>query len=329
MAISAEHYDTILREYDQRQYAVQRDLTARQEAIYKAVPRLQEIRDELASLQVSKAKLRLAQNAFAQEEISQKIQALIDERNLLLIENGYSTDALSPHYYCKDCKDTGYTAAHKMCHCFKQALIDVMYDQSNVKNMLKQCNFAHFNLAYYDDKTVDGVTGKTPRQNMEDTVAYCEQYIHQFSTNFRNLLFYGETGVGKSFLSYCIANELLAQSYSVLYLSAIDFSNIMAEAVFNTRAMSTESKNTLQFIYDCDLLIVDDLGTEITNSVKSSNLFHCLDKRLQNSKSTIINTNLSPREISQTYSDRIFSRIIGNYTCFKITGEDIRKKKRL
>lgn len=329
MSITNQHYNTILREYDQKQYTVQYELSRRQEEVFTALPRLREIRDQLATLQVKKARLRLFQNAYTIEEINTEIQKLITERDALLQANGYASDYLEPHYFCKDCHDTGYTLEHQMCHCFRQALIDIMYDQSNVKAMLNSCNFNNFRIDYYDDTQKDALIGKTPRENMNETLQYCKLFIKEFSRNFRNLLFYGETGVGKSFLSCCIAKELLEQSYSVLYLSAIDFSSIMSESVFNARNMSDQNKETLEFIYDCDLLIIDDLGTEITNSIKSANLFHCLDKRLQNQRSTIINTNLSPREISQTYSDRIFSRIIGNYTCFKILGEDIRKKKRL
>ena len=329
MSISSEHYNTILREYDQKQFTVQRELSERREAVYARLPRIREIHNRLSGLQVEKARLRLSQNAYTLEAINREISALSAERDRLLAENGYAPDHLEPHYFCKDCRDTGYTAQHRMCHCFKQALIDVMYDQSNIKTLLKTCSFKHFRPDYYDDTEKDPQTGKTARENILETRRYCDRFIEEFSSHFRNLLFYGETGVGKSFLSLCIAKELLERSFSVLYLSAIDFASIMSESVFNARDMSSETKETLHFIYDCDLLILDDLGTEVTNSIKSSHLFHCLDKRLQNRRAVIINTNLSPREISRIYSDRIFSRIIGNYTCFKIFGDDIRKKQKL
>jgi len=195
--------------------------------------------------------------------------------------------------------------------------------------MLAGNNFEHFDFNLYDDKRIDSFTGKTARQNIIETVDYCKTFIKEFHTTYRNLLFYGETGVGKTFLTNCIAKELLEKSYSVLYLSAIDFSTILADVTFNSKNLSAESKAVSSHIYECDLLIIDDLGTEVTNSIKSSNLFNCLDKRLSNKKSTIISTNLTPKKISEIYSDRIFSRIIGSYTCFKIFGEDIRKKQRL
>ena len=328
MGINKEHYYSIQRDYDQKQFQVNYERSKRIEEVFSNIPRLKQIRDSIANLQISKAKNRLNNNAFQLEEVNQQIVDLICEREHLLKEHGYTADYMEPWYECKDCKDTGYTENHEMCHCFKQALIDILYSQSNVKSMLEHNNFQHFNIDLYGEHIIDPSTGVTAKKSMIGTVDYCKTYIDEFDTTFRNLLFYGQTGVGKTFLTNCIAKELLERSYSVLYLSAIDFTNLLSDVMFNFNSLSDESKALSEHIYDCDLLIIDDLGTEISNSVKSSNLFNCLDKRLNNKKSTIISTNLTPKELRNIYSDRIFSRIIGNYSFFKIFGEDNRKKHR-
>lgn len=330
MSITHEHYYQIKREYDQKQFQVNYERNERIEEVTQKIPRILEIKDRIAELQIHKAKNILTNNAFELEYINSEISSLITERDNLLEANGYAVDYLEAHYFCSDCKDTGYDDEHEMCHCYKQSLIDVLYSQSNVKLLLDRNNFDQFKTEYYDDEFIDPTTKKTARQNITETMDYCRNvYIKEFDTSFRNLLLYGETGVGKTFLTNCIAKELLETSHSVLYLSAIDFSNILTEMTFNSKNISDQDRSMFAHIYDCDLLIIDDLGTEVTNSLKSSNLFNCLEKRLSNKKSTIISTNLSPMAINKTYSDRIFSRIIGNYTCFKLFGDDIRRKQAL
>ena len=152
------------------------------------------------------------------------------------------------------------------------------------------------------------------------------EFVDTFSDEFRNLFLYGDTGVGKTFLSNCIAKELIDRAFSVIYFTAYDFFDTLAKSKFekdDTAEMMSEH------IFDCDLLIIDDLGTELPNSFTVSQLFLCLNERLLRRKSTVISTNLSLESIVDIYSERTFSRITSNYTMLKLTGDDIRIKMKL
>ena len=142
----------------------------------------------------------------------------------------------------------------------------------------------------------------------------------------RIFFLYGSTGVGKTFLSHCIARELLKTAHCVLYFSAFDLFDKLAQ---NTFARKTETDPGEDFIYDCDLLIIDDLGTELSNSFTTSQLFICLNERILRQKPTIISTNLALEDIKSIYSERTFSRISSNYTLLRLTGDDIRIQKKL
>lgn len=324
--ITKEQYDQIQREYDQKQLDALYRHDCFMADLYERVPRLKEIKEETATLQVARIKKQLFPGSADERDYDAEISALTSEREQIYKENGITKDDLLPHFSCPDCKDTGYTSPGVHCHCFTQAVIDVLYSQSGIATLLNSNSFDQFDFSLFDDETVDEATGKTARANMAETVSYCHRFIDEFQTQKRNLLFYGETGVGKTFLTNCIAKALLEQSYSVLYLSAIDLSKILTDVAFHNRKADETVHFQADYIFDCDLLIIDDLGTEVTNSLKSSHLFNCLDKRLNAKKSTIISTNLSPMLINKQYSDRIFSRILGNYTCFKLFGADLRLK---
>ena len=156
----------------------------------------------------------------------------------------------------------------------------------------------------------------------------CRKFVENFDTSFENLFLYGDTGLGKTFLSHCIARELLDTTHSVIYFSAFRLFELFADATFgrNSDQMSEELE---QHIFDCDFLIIDDLGTEMTNTFVSSQLFLVLNERILRQKSTLISTNLALGTFADTYSERVFSRISSSYTMLKLIGDDIRIQKKL
>ena len=159
---------------------------------------------------------------------------------------------------------------------------------------------------------------------MEQIVAQCRNFIDNFGTSkleIKNLLIYGKTGVGKTFLTHCIAKELIDKTFSVIYLSSIDFFTILSKAEFSN---DTESKIQRQYFNDCDLLIIDDLGTEIKSSFISSAFFNIINERQSADKSTIISSNLGVSDLMERYSERIASRLAGNYMFLKVIGDDLR-----
>lgn len=325
MALTNSQYNTIIRTYEQRQLHTRDILEERQAAVYQNIPEYKHIKDSISELSVKQARKMLEGDENALSELKKQIRALSARAKEILVASGYPEDYLDPVYECPDCKDTGYIGNEK-CHCFKRAVIDLLYTQSNLKHILAKENFEHFSFAYYSQNHKDPKTGSSSLANIQKAHAAAVDFVETFGKEFRNLFFYGDTGVGKTFLSNCIAKELIDRSYSVIYLSSFDLFDILAKSKFEKDDAADQMNH---HIFDCDLLIIDDLGTELANSFTVSQLFLCLNERLLHHKSTIISTNLSLESLVEIYSERTFSRITSNYTLLKLTGDDIRIKKKL
>ncbi len=326
MGLNAAQYDALMREYDKTRLSHKRDLDKRTEEIYNKIPRIKEINDAISTVSVAGAKRMLLERAGNASDIKKQIEALSAEKASILRSNGYAEDYLSMRYTCPDCKDTGYTGQTK-CHCLNNTIIDLLYQQSGIKDVLKRENFDSFSFSHYDNTKKDPITGVTALENMHQVVKTCRDFIDNFDTDYRNLYLYGATGVGKTFLTNCIAKELIDGSNSVIYVSSIRLFEILAGNTFkknNDNVANELSSNLL----DCDLLIIDDLGTELVNSFTASALFNCINERHLRQKPVIISTNLSLAELRANYSERVFSRITSNYTLLKIYGDDLRIKLR-
>lgn len=255
------------------------------------------------------------------------ILRLSEKKTELLVSAGYPKDYLQPHFNCPDCQDTGYIGTQK-CHCFRQAIIDLLYTQSNLKEFLETENFSRFSLGYYSSGITDPVTGLNAQQIARRALTECRNFVKNFDTSFENLFLYGNTGLGKTFLSHCIARELIETAHSVIYFSAFRLFELFADAAFG-RGGDELPEELKQHIFDCDFLIIDDLGTELTNTFVSSQLFLVLNERILRRKSTLISTNLALGTFADTYSERVFSRISSSYTMLKLIGDDIRIQKKL
>ncbi len=325
MALNQSQYNAILRMYDQRQLHTRRIREERREEILSRFPRFKAIEDSISSLSVKQARKLLDGDENALALLKMQLHDLITEKSRILTDAGYPQDYLEPIYECKDCKDTGYVNDEK-CHCFKKAEIDMLYTQSNLQDVLNEENFDTFSFRYYSSNYVDPTTGRSSLDNIKEVYRECRDFVDTFSTSFRNLLLYGNPGVGKTFLSHCIAKELIDKSYSVIYFTAFELFDIMAKSRFEKNPVA---ETMYEHIFDCDLLIIDDLGAETSNQFTVSQLFHCINERLLRRKSTIISTNLSFDSLKETYTERTFSRIMSNYKMLKLTGDDIRIKKRL
>ena len=325
MALNNSQYDAIFRTYEQKQLKNRNTLDKRQKDVYNEVPEISNINGQISYLSVQQGKRLLEGDDSALSELKTQIRELSGRKTQLLLDAGYPADYLEPIYDCPDCKDTGYVN-NKKCHCFCRAIIDLLYTQSNLKNTLQKENFDTFSFKYYSDNFVDAKTGLSSLTMMKKAYQTAQEFISTFSTDFRNLFLYGDTGVGKTFLSNCIAKELIDRSHSVIYFSAFELFDTLAKSRFGKDESADEMN---EHIFDCDLLIIDDLGTELANSFTVSQLFLCLNERLLRRKSTIISTNLSLEALVNIYSERTFSRITSNYTMLKLTGDDIRIKKKL
>ena len=325
MGLSNSQYDSIMRIYEQRQLHNKDILFTRYEEVYHKIPALRETDEAISALGVSQARKLLGGDDDAVVSFRKELSLLTRRKEQLLKENGFPGDYLEPVYRCADCRDTGYIGSEK-CHCFKKEVIRLLYTQSNLEEILREENFDTFSLSYYSTSYIDPKTGRSSYELMQSALSACHSFIDSFPTEFRNLFLYGSTGVGKTFLSHCVARELINKSYSVIYFTAFELFDIIAKSKFDR---DEAARLMYEHIFDCDLLIIDDLGTELTNSFTSSQLFLCLNERLLNRKSTIISTNLTLESLVELYSERTFSRITSNYTMLRLTGDDIRIKKKL
>ena len=324
MPLQNYQYDTIMREYSKTQSQNRRILEERTQEIYKKIPRIHEIDEEVATLSAKKARALLSGESSGLEDLKAAISLLSQERNALLVCNSYPEDYLELPYKCPVCQDTGYVGSQK-CTCFKKAEIELLYTQSNLKEILKKENFDHFSFDYYSFDFTDASSGITSLDSAKNAYEKSWDFIDDFPSG-NNLLIYGDTGVGKTYLTHCIAKELLDRSFFVLYFTSFDLFDLLSKNAFEKDA---EAADMAQFVFDCDLLIIDDLGTELTNSFISSQLFCCINERIINKKSTVISTNLTMEDFLDTYSERTFSRVTSNYTMLKLVGNDIRIQKRL
>lgn len=332
--MNSSNLKTLLTEYEKKRMSAIYDAEQRKIELYEKEPDLQKIEDELSkeAISISK-KMLVSKDASLLEELNQKVELLKQKKASILASLGKDESYLKPHYECSDCNDTGYLTDSyysTMCHCLKQKLFDLEYNKSNISNLEKE-NFEHFSFdVYSDDSNEEKYHSKlSPRKNMEFIYQLAHTFIDEFdNTNQKNLLFTGNTGLGKSFLSSCIANELLKKGKTVLYQTA----PVMLDTIMDYRfGKANTSKDIYDNLLNVDLLIIDDLGTECINNMKFSELFNIINTRLLNSKKTtktIISTNLSLENLFATYDERIVSRLVGNYHICYFFGDDIRFKQK-
>lgn len=317
MALSNQQYDSIIRTYEQRQLMHQHELSQHFEQIRMQYPEFAELERQESALFVKKAEYLLDDQKEDAMAVSEDIALIRAKKANLLIRGGYPENYLTLQYTCPDCKDTGYIGSQK-CRCFRQAAISLLYEQSGIRELLKQDNFDALSYEYYKGEDL---------QRFQNAVTTCRNFVKNFNSDYHNLFFYGTVGTGKSFLSGCVAKELIEKGNLVIYFSATQLFHELSKNAFDYR--NREDMALLQDdLFHCDLLIIDDLGTELTNAFVSSQLFSCLNERHMQKKATIISTNLSLQELRDRYSDRIFSRITSNYEVCKLTGPDIRMHKK-
>lgn len=327
MALKNDQYNQILREYDSRRFKNKHALDNRMEEAYRLIPELKQIDEEIISISAQSGRMALRGDDSALKTLKYESNALKERQIELLISYGLPGDYLEMQYSCIKCKDTGYIGNDK-CSCFKQAISDLLYSGSNIKNILDAENFSKFSFRYYSDDYIDEDISLSPLSNIQKVVAACKSFIRHFNKKHDNLLLLGNTGVGKTFLANCIAKELLDRGNTVIYLTAFRLFDILEKNKFSKDEDSSyEASNQFEYILDCDLLIIDDLGTEMNNSFTNSQLYLIINERLLRQKSTIISTNLSLTNINTIYGERIFSRIASSYSVHRIIGEDIRLHK--
>ncbi len=326
MALTNQQFVSIMRDYELVQNRNRRLLEERENEIYDNIPEYQKLTESTGALAKACTMKLLDGDEQAIVVLKNKLADLTCQKKTLLKQHGYSENYLEPIYNCVLCRDTGYlhqtveADVREKCRCFRQKEIALLYEQSNIQKAIEKENFSTLSFEYYEGDD---------RKRFQEAVRISLDFVQNFEQDYQNLFFYGTVGTGKSFLSGCIAKELLQSGHSVIYFSSAGLFDTLARYSFDAKAKET-LYNFYKDLYDCDLVIIDDLGTEVTNSFVTSQLFGCLNERYLRRKATIISTNLSLEELRDRYSDRIFSRITSNFTICKLSGPDIRiYKKRM
>lgn len=296
---------------------------ARIDDVYKKVPRIKEIDNEINMRGMKNVQNILREPARSDEfnaDMNANLDRLENEKKELLEKYGIPKDYNKYKYECSECSDTGYTPDGKQCRCLKQSLIDETYNSSNVKELLKKCTFKSFRFDYYSEEK--GQYRDSPLNNIKRIYNRAKDFCDEFDTIEKSLFFYGKTGLGKTFLSCAVMGRLIEIGKIVVFLRASKLFSILEDNKFGR----LQDKKLLGDLYNCDLLIIDDLGSEAQGKLNNAFLFDILDDRLARGKKIIINTNLDMKEIGKVYSMRFTSRVMENFIVCKFYGDDIRYK---
>ncbi len=326
MALTNAQYDELMRSYD-NQIALDYEIrNAHIQEVEGKIPRILEIRKEIADVgyQAAMDKLSGSYSEANAQALSHKLKALDQERTKLLVQAGYPADYMDLQYKCPDCKDTGFIG-NQRCHCFKQATINIVYQQSHITESIKKDSFDNFFLDYYSAE-IDPAINKSPLQSAEQALKTMTELAKDYKNNKKNIYLYGPTGTGKTLLANCLTRALLDQGISVIYLTAFNLFDIASKKTFDHDLDANEDYDAL---FDCEVLIIDDLGSEQTNKFHRSLVFQLVNERIVRNRSTIITSNLSIGDIKDLYGERVFSRITSNYALIKLFGDDIRLTKTL
>ncbi len=331
--MSSDIFSRLKSEYELKQKDALDQLERKKSELYKKTPYFKELDFDVKILGVKYNKAILGEDTEKAQELLNELIILKNKRQMLLEKSGYGSDFLEIRFECTNCDDTGYVQTAygtEKCSCFKQKLLDYMYTQSNLKLTQKE-NFENFDLTCYPDyidKEKFGIE-ISPRANIKIIRSFCQEFTKNFNKpGEKGLYFCGPTGTGKTFMANCVAKEILNLNRTVLYQTAPRLFDIITEQKVRKFRENIEESSIHNDIYNVDLLIIDDLGTEPRSEARYAEFSNILNIREMNNLvkpcKTIISTNFNPKQLSKHYDERIVSRVIGCFNMFHFAGDDIR-----
>lgn len=322
MGYNRENYARIREAYKTKYLKAYAEADRRLEEIHAKSPEIAEIDRQLARTGAEIAIAALGSGEGYQQKLAaveEQNRTLQEQRAAALEKMGYPADYTLPPYECPICMDTGFVET-KMCDCMRRELILAAYESSGLGKLLQTQSFDNFDLRYY-------ATQGESRRSMAENFKKLKDYADGFSPESGNLILCGSTGLGKTHLSTAVARCVIDKGYDVFYTGSIEMFADFEQARFGFGEEKQQANESLSRYTDCDLLILDDLGTEQSNQFTSACLYMVLNNRINLRRPTIINTNLNGKEIQTKYADRITSRLFGEFSVIPFTGTDIRRQK--
>ncbi len=325
MGYNKENFKRIREEYATKALRAEEEADTRRQELYEAIPEVRQLDSRLSAFG-----LRIMQAALKEGNTGEGILRLREEnariraaRSALLTQHGYPVDYSDPHYECTDCRDSGYVGI-QMCACMRRRLVAAGMESSGLSELMRKQSFDNFSLDYYRTSPEEYQIMQTNLQNIR---RYAENFsIEEGKPMPTSLLFVGGTGLGKTHLSTAVAREVISRGYDVYYNSAVGMISDFEFRRFGNGMVAGGGEDVSRYI-DCDLLIIDDLGTEVVNQFTLSSLYYVINTRLNLQKPMIISTNLKSAELRKTYTDRIASRLTGEFQVVPFYGTDVRKQK--
>lgn len=326
MKLSNYQYDVLMQKFDEKRIRSRFELDKKLNEVYSGHPEIKEIDDSIASVSISAGKSALMGDESALKELDAKIKELSEKKEGLLKKAGYPADYLTERHECNLCNDTGFIG-NEPCGCFKKAETELILEASNIKDIISRENFSTFRTDLYsashDD--FDWELRKTPYENILEVLEKVKGFTDNFDSDHKNLLIYGNTGLGKTFLTNCIAFEILKSKHTVVYYTTFALFDMLSKYIKSENGFK-DMGPCRDSVVSCELLIIDDLGSEMSNSFTDSQLYSIINERLLNGLSTVISSNLSPKLLHERYGERLFSRFMKDYDFIKLIGSDIRTK---
>ena len=325
MGYSRQVYIDAENELSKRRSEAQKTAQQRLEDFYAVCPEAELVRRRIASTasQAAKAVLRGGDVRASMESLKAENLSLQARFAQLLKDNGLTRADIDPQYTCRHCEDTGYVDG-RMCSCHRALLRQIAYENLNRISPLTLSTFEDFSLDYYSNESVNGL--RSDREQMRYILEYCRRYADNLQKDSGNLFFTGATGLGKTHLSLAIASAAIDKGFGVVYGTAQNFAISLERERFARPEDNTG--DTLELLNECDLLIIDDLGMEISSSYITAMIYNVIDTRIMLKKPTIISSNLSMQELEKRYNERFVSRVLGFYDRMPFRGKDIRAKRK-
>lgn len=317
MALSNGQVQEIQRILSERQLEAHRRYLEKREEIFRRLPELEELEEKVRAFSLSVAGEMQQGNREGLLQLKEEIGKLHKEKKALLEGAGYKIQDLEEEeHFCPLCQDTGYVDGKK-CQCFLKLQGELLYRQSRMGAVLERENFSKFQLERFDNIEKLGQCGnKTLREYIKEIRDYLTNYCEEYPKNNRSILFTGSTGTGKTYFLHSIAKALLDRGVSVLYFTAT--------GLFEYFSKRMREEDTEDYIEEVDVILIDDLGTEFSNSFTTSRFFALLNQRILDRKTMLISTNLNFKELREMYSDRVVSRFMSDYEIIPLYGKDQR-----